>query len=106
VEDGLPALVSPIIIGPVAYNIAWATGLAQFDPPPSAKLFAQLAGDVASSPVVFFVIMHVLTTFVGVFPSAFFAAGEKIGWRGYMLTRLIDAGVPRSILVSDLIWGL
>jgi membrane protease YdiL (CAAX protease family) len=47
-----------------------------------------------------------LTTFVGVFPSAFFAAGEEIGWRGYMLTRLIDAGVPRPVLVSGLIWGL
>src|SRR5919112_5145423 len=53
-----------------------------------------------------FVIMVILTTFVWVFPSAFFAAGEEIGWRGYMLTRLIDAGVPRPILVSGLIWGL
>jgi uncharacterized protein len=34
------------------------------------------------------------------------AAGEEIGWRGYMLTRLIDAGVPRPVLVSGLLWGL
>lgn len=34
-----------------------------------------------------------------------FAAGEEIGWRGYMLTRLIAAGVPKPILVSGLIWG-
>jgi len=34
------------------------------------------------------------------------AAGEEIGWRGYMLTRLIDAGVPRPVLASGLIWGL
>jgi membrane protease YdiL (CAAX protease family) len=34
------------------------------------------------------------------------AAGEEIGWRGYMLTRLIDAGLPKPILVSGLIWGL
>jgi membrane protease YdiL (CAAX protease family) len=34
------------------------------------------------------------------------AAGEEIGWRGYLLTRLIDAGVPRPVLVSGLIWAL
>lgn len=31
---------------------------------------------------------------------------EEIGWRGYMLTRLIDAGVLRPVLASALIWGL
>jgi membrane protease YdiL (CAAX protease family) len=102
----LLAVVFPIIIGLVAYGLAWATGLAQFDPQPSAGLFAQLASDLASSPVMVFVIMLILTTFVGVFPNAFFAAGEEIGWRGYMLTRLIDAGVPQPVLVSGLIWGL
>jgi hypothetical protein len=34
------------------------------------------------------------------------AAGEEIGWRGYMLTRLVDAGIPRPVLASGLIWGL
>ena len=34
------------------------------------------------------------------------AAGEEIGWRGYMLTRLIDAGLPQPVLLSGLIWGL
>jgi len=52
-----------------------------------------------------FVIMLILMTFINVFPASFFAAGEEIGWRGYMLTRLIDAGVPRPVLASGLIWG-
>jgi membrane protease YdiL (CAAX protease family) len=33
-------------------------------------------------------------------------AGEEIGWRGYMLTRLIVAGAPRPVLLSGFIWGL
>src|SRR5215208_6290453 len=33
----LLALVFPIVIGLVAYGIAWATGLAQFDPPPPVE---------------------------------------------------------------------
>lgn len=32
-------------------------------------------------------------------------AGEEIGWRGYMLTRLIDAGVPRPVLVGSILWA-
>ena len=43
---------------------------------------------------------------VGMVDGLIFASGEEIGWRGYMLTRLIDAGVPRPVLTSGLIWGL
>jgi membrane protease YdiL (CAAX protease family) len=33
-----------------------------------------------------------------------FVAGEEIGWRGYMLTRLIDSGIPNPLLIHGLIW--
>ena len=102
----LLALVFPIVVGLVAYGIAWATGLAQFDPQLPAGLIATLVGEVISSPVMVFVIMLLFATFVGVFPQSLSAAGEEIGWRGYMLMRLIDAGVPRPVLVSGVIWGL
>jgi uncharacterized protein len=99
------ALVLPIPIGLIAYGIAWTTDLAQFDPQPPGGISTQLAG-IASSPVMVFAIMLFLSTFLLVFPNSLFAAGEELGWRGYMLTRLIDAGVPRPILASGLIWGL
>jgi membrane protease YdiL (CAAX protease family) len=96
----LLAVIFPIVIGLVAYGLAWVTGLARFGPPPS------FASELTSSPVGVFVIMLTLITFINVFPASFFAAGEEIGWRGYMLTRLIDAAVPRPVLASGLIWGL
>lgn len=37
--------------------------------------------------------------------NAVATAGEEIGWRGYMLTRLIEAEAPSPILLSGLIWG-
>jgi membrane protease YdiL (CAAX protease family) len=40
----------------------------------------------------------------GTLLAAISAFGEELGRRSYMLTRLIDAGVPRPILVSGLIW--
>ena len=33
-------------------------------------------------------------------------AGEEIGWRGYMLTRLFAARVPQPLFVSGVIWSL
>src|SRR4051812_18728513 len=83
------ALVLPIVVGAVAYGIGWATGLVGF------------AGTVGSLTAG---IGLILVTAVPL--TCISTAGEEIGWRGYMLTRLIDAGVPRPVLASGLIWGV
>lgn len=98
------APIIPIVIGLIAFGIAWTTGLAQFDPQP-AGLVASLVGDTAS-PVTIFVVMLAVAATIGTIFGALSAPGEEIGWRGYMLTRLIDAEVPRPVLVSGLIWSL
>jgi uncharacterized protein len=79
-------LVFPVAGGLVAYGIAWTTGLAGFGARPSVGMIVPFA--------------------VGLMIGLVLAAGEEIGWRGYMLTRLIDAGVPRPVLASGLIWAL
>jgi membrane protease YdiL (CAAX protease family) len=43
---------------------------------------------------------------LGTLVSCLSAFGEELGWRGYMLTRLIAAGVPKPVLVSGLIWAV
>ena len=79
----------PLVVGVVAYGTAWLTGLADFQ------------GDAATvlRGVAF---AATVATFVGLLA----ATGEEVGWRGNMLTRLIDAGVPRPVLVSGLIWAV
>lgn len=42
----------------------------------------------------------------GALDACKYTAGEEIGWRGYMLTRLVDSGIKAPILISGLIWGL
>ncbi|MFE4710143.1 type II CAAX prenyl endopeptidase Rce1 family protein [Paenibacillus sp. NPDC056722] len=90
-------LLFPVVIGLVGYGIAWITGLVQFDTPdtfikaPPAVIFTGLL-----------LVQMVLGTALGVISSV----GEELGWRGYMLTRLIDARVPQPILISGLIWGV
>ncbi len=96
------AVIFPIIIGLTVYGIAWMTGLARFVPRPSG-FAAQL---VSAAPVATFLVMLAAAATIGTIVGILAAAGEEIGWRGYMLTRLIDAGIPRPVLVSGLIWGL
>ena len=79
----------PLVVSLVAFGAAWLTGLAPFVPPPPEFVSAIL-----------------FNVAVGTVFAAFTALAEEIGWRGYMLTRLIDAGVPRPVLVSGVIWGL
>ena len=82
-------LLFPQVVGFVAFGFAWLTGLAPFVAPPGGFWKGLL---VAST----------IGTAVGVVA----AAGEEIGWRGYLVIRLIDAGVQRPVLVSGVIWGL
>jgi CAAX protease family protein len=94
------AWIYPLGVGVIAYGIAWAAGLARFAPPPLSML-----GLDSSPAAARFGILLAGTLTVGTVLSMISAAGEEIGWRGYMLTRLIDAGVPRPVLASGLIWG-
>jgi uncharacterized protein len=82
-------LILPSVVGTLAYGTAWLTGLIGFK--------GSTGGFVMG--------VVVAATYAAVI-GCLYTAGEEIGWRGYMLTRLIDAGVPRSVLVSGLIWAL
>jgi membrane protease YdiL (CAAX protease family) len=98
------AVIFPTVVGLISYGIAWTTGLVHFSPHPIG-LAARFVGSSTPPVVVFMVNLALAVTIMTIF-SASTAAGEEIGWRGYMLTRLIDAGVPRPVLVSGVIWGL
>ncbi|NOY89757.1 MAG: CPBP family intramembrane metalloprotease [Deltaproteobacteria bacterium] len=94
------AVAFPVAVGTFAYCAAWISGLTVFAPP-NPEL---LGLPTAPGPVLFCALLA-LTATLGVPLSALSAAGEEFGWRGYMLTRLIDAGVPRPLLVSGVIWA-
>jgi uncharacterized protein len=100
----LPALgkawAYPLIVGGIAYGIAWATGLASFAAP-SMRDF----GLTAAPGWVRFAALLGVAASIGVPLSAISAAGEEIGWRGFMMTRLVEAEIPRPAFVSGLIWG-
>jgi len=91
----------PITVGVVAYGVAWLTGLARFQLPlpASSHLYSESAGmNLVGSLLV--------SATLGTGVSCVATFGEELGWRGYMLTRLIGAGIPRPIFVSGIIWAL
>lgn len=98
------ALIFPIVIGLISYGIAWIIGIVPFHPKP-IEMISPWVTDSTSPILILLLNLIVAVTIVTVF-SIRTAAGEEIGWRGYMLTRLIDAGIPMPILVSGLIWGI
>lgn len=97
---GLGWLLPPVF-GSVVYGLAWGTGLASFGVPALADVGLSALGPTAR----FATLLGLTLTLVSAL-SLFSAAGEEIGWRGYLLTRLIEAEVPRPVLVSSLVWAL
>lgn len=96
----LIAWLYPVLAAGLAYGIAWISGLNGFAPPSVDDL-----GVHTDSPLWRFATLMAANLTVSLPLGMAFAAGEEIGWRGYMLTRLIAAGVPKPILVSGLAWG-
>ncbi|MEJ2890868.1 CPBP family intramembrane glutamic endopeptidase [Actinomycetospora aeridis] len=82
-------LLLPLVVGALSFGTAWLVGLVPFAPP-EGGFWALLLGTVT----------------VGLVLNLVWAAGEEIGWRGYMLTRFIDAGIPRPVLTHAIVWGL
>lgn len=99
----LVACFYPLVVGVLAYGGAWITGLAEFSwiPPEAAPSF--LTGlPVWVSFSIWLVLVSVMT-----FPiSAALAFGEELGWRGFMVKRLIEAEIPYPVLISGVVWGL
>lgn len=86
-------LLLPVAVGLLAYGTAWMTGLTEYTGH-NGNVVGALAGSI--------LIQMSVGTAMGIISST----GEELGWRGYMLTRLIQARVPKPILMSGLIWGM
>jgi len=95
------AVVYPIVVGLVSYGLAWAVGLAEFRQPllPRSHLYVNSAAANLLASLL-------ISTTLGTAVSCLVTFGEEVGWRGYMLTRLVVAGVPKPVLTSGLIWAV
>lgn len=100
----LPAVITAATIG-----VSVWLGTATFDPS-----FTFMRAALANAPegttlppaevLVFAQIALALT--LAPFINVLFAVGEELGWRGFLLPRLLPLGQGKAILLSGLIWGI
>lgn len=57
-------------------------------------------------PIVVLVVLQLLTLPLGAFINLIPALGEELGWRGWLLPKLMPLGAVPAILISGAIWGL
>lgn len=101
------ALLIPMIICGITYSIAWLSGIARFQHPEGGMLepiYNLLGLQYVTAPFSF-IYLVVLSGIFGSLLNLIPVLGEEMGWRGYMLTRLVDAEFSRPILISGLIWA-
>ncbi|BCY17373.1 abortive infection protein [Leptolinea sp. HRD-7] len=93
------ALVFPVLVGVIAYGGAWAAKLAEFVVPETG-MFAGL-----NPPLLRFSLTILMAVTLYAIVGLISAAGEEIGWRGFMVPRLVQSGVKYPLIISGLIWG-
>lgn len=90
----LTILLIPLMFA-VIYGISTGLGLADYAPP-SGELDEDFLWKVALP----------LSMALGPFINLIFGLGEEIGWRGFLLPRLLPMGKGTAYLVLGVIWGL
>lgn len=100
-------LLIPMLICGITYSTAWMSGIASFQLPVGGTFetyYHALGLQYLPTPLSF-VLMVVVAGIAGSIINLIPVMGEEVGWRGYMLTRLVEAKAPRPILLSGLIWA-
>lgn len=107
------ALVVPVALILVALPIGAALGVYPADfvnfSAYRELLDAQLAATgvaVELPPIGILVALQLVNVLIGAFINLIPALGEELGWRGWLLPKLMPLGAVPAILVSGVIWGL
>jgi membrane protease YdiL (CAAX protease family) len=104
----IAALVVPAAYG-LIYGLSWLLGLGQPDWQMHAlRSLLTTAGADSSTlpqPALFWPILFLVSSFVAPFINSLFGLGEEIGWRGFLLPRLLPLGKRWAYLLLGIIWG-
>jgi len=92
------------------YGLTWLLNLGQPDwqLEDLMGLMASTGADMSQAPDPSLLLagMLPLTLFFSPFINSLFGFGEELGWRGYLLPKLMPLGKPRAYLLLGVIWGL
>lgn len=68
--------------------------------------FTARAGAIAGVGIALSLIIVFLTTLVGLVPGALMVFGEELGWRAYLLPKLVPLGLRRATLLTGIVWAV
>jgi uncharacterized protein len=108
----LVAWLWPVFCGLGTYGIAWALGFTRLAWTSVGTVYGTwgpenlLGFSIAGMPVLRGFAIRLLASLLFSVPACLQSFGEEVGWRGYLLTHLLDAKVPAPVFWSALIWGL
>jgi uncharacterized protein len=89
-----------------AYLVVWATGLGGFPKEPGVEQFRSLLHLPSTPTWLLLALVYVLGAVVAVLFSCLSAAGEEIGWRGFLVPELMKFNsFTRTALISGVVWS-
>src|SRR5436190_10783196 len=106
------AYVGPLALG--AFAVLLALLLRKVTVPPLLSdqtmleaVFFKLSWPMRDASVAGLLIQRFLAVAViSMGPGFFCAFGEELGWRGYLVPRLMQAGWPSPLVLSGIVWGI
>ncbi len=83
-------------------------GLAEFDPQYSMVRdgLASAPGGMQIDPLLVILAQSAFGILIAPYINSLFALGEELGWRGFLLPKLLPLGQWKAILISGVIWGV
>jgi membrane protease YdiL (CAAX protease family) len=92
------------------YFISWQLGFVKLDLEMKdfMKLLSSYSQDIKMPfpPIYMALILFFVSLFISPWMNTFFALGEEIGWRGFLMPRLMSLGKTKAYLILGVIWGL
>lgn len=99
----------PVVFA-IIYGLTWLLGIARPDWQLSAflQMMSDQGTDLSTAPPTGVILagLFIGAAVTGPFLNGLFAFGEELGWRGYLLPKLMPLGKVWAYLISGVIWGL
>lgn len=106
------AYLAPLALAAVSVLVAWSAGWVTIssrlpEQPALYNVFFELpwfAPDASGSGLLcqrFFAVAC-----IDIVPGFFLALGEELGWRGYLLPKMVQARWPMPLILTGLIWSI
>lgn len=99
------AWIAPGLLTALGAGLFFLVFPAYFDP--TASSFASVAGgaDLGIDPLTLVAVTVLASVTINPLVNALFGFGEELGWRGYLLPKLLPIGARRAVVAHGLIWG-